>query len=37
LENPGAATRMAHAALAYGISDATDRLVAMVEALRVKE
>ncbi len=37
LENPGAATRMAHAALAYGIPDATDRLVAMVEALRVKE
>ncbi|WP_347310479.1 UDP-N-acetylglucosamine--N-acetylmuramyl-(pentapeptide) pyrophosphoryl-undecaprenol N-acetylglucosamine transferase [Defluviimonas sp. SAOS-178_SWC] len=37
LENPGAATRMAHAALAYGIPDATDRLVEMVEALRVKE
>ncbi len=37
LENPAAATRMAHAALAYGIPDATDRLVQMVEALPVKE
>lgn len=37
LEHPEAATRMAHAALGYGIPDATDRLVAMVEALRVKE
>ncbi len=37
LENPDAATRMSHAALAYGIPDATDRLVEMVEALKVKE
>ena len=37
LENPAAATRMAKAALAYGIPDATDRLVQMVEALPVKE
>lgn len=37
LENPGAATRMAHAALAYGIPDATDRLAAMVEALRTEQ
>jgi len=34
LENPGAAARMADAALAYGIPDATERLAAMVEALR---
>ncbi|PKP74327.1 MAG: UDP-N-acetylglucosamine--N-acetylmuramyl-(pentapeptide) pyrophosphoryl-undecaprenol N-acetylglucosamine transferase [Alphaproteobacteria bacterium HGW-Alphaproteobacteria-6] len=33
LENPQAAVRMAHAALGYGIPDATDRLVQMVEAL----
>lgn len=33
LENPQAATRMAHAALAHGIPDATGRLVQMVEAL----
>ena len=37
LQNPGAATRMASAALAYGIPDATDRLVQMVEALIAKE
>lgn len=37
LENPDAARRMAHAALAYGIPDATDRLVAVVEALYAKE
>ncbi|MCV2871418.1 UDP-N-acetylglucosamine--N-acetylmuramyl-(pentapeptide) pyrophosphoryl-undecaprenol N-acetylglucosamine transferase [Defluviimonas sp. WL0050] len=37
LENPAAATRMAKAALAYGIPDATDRLVQMVKALPVKE
>ncbi len=37
LENPEAAQRMAHAALAYGIPDAADRLVQMVEALTVKE
>ena len=37
LEHPAAATRMAHAALGYGLPDATDRLVAMVEALRMKE
>lgn len=33
LENPKAATRMAHAALAHGVPDATLRLVQMVEAL----
>ncbi|MCV2869149.1 UDP-N-acetylglucosamine--N-acetylmuramyl-(pentapeptide) pyrophosphoryl-undecaprenol N-acetylglucosamine transferase [Defluviimonas sp. WL0002] len=37
LENPGAAVKMAHAALAYGIPDATGRLAAMVEALAAKE
>lgn len=37
LENPPAATRMAHAAIAYGIPDATERLAQMVEALPVKE
>ncbi|MEZ5778239.1 MAG: UDP-N-acetylglucosamine--N-acetylmuramyl-(pentapeptide) pyrophosphoryl-undecaprenol N-acetylglucosamine transferase [Paracoccaceae bacterium] len=37
LQNPEAAMRMADAALGYGIPDATDRLVAMVEALRAKE
>lgn len=33
LENPAAAMRMAHAALAHGIPDATGRLVQMVERL----
>jgi len=33
LGNPGAAIRMAHAALAHGVPDATDRLVQMVERL----
>ena len=37
LENPGAAVKMAHAALNYGIPDATGRLVAMVESLATKE
>lgn len=37
LENPDAARRMAHAALDYGIPDATGRLVEMVEALTAKE
>ncbi|SPH18714.1 UDP-N-acetylglucosamine--N-acetylmuramyl-(pentapeptide) pyrophosphoryl-undecaprenol N-acetylglucosamine transferase [Defluviimonas aquaemixtae] len=37
LENPDAAVRMAHAALAHGIPDATDRLVTLVEALTTKE
>lgn len=37
LDNPEAATRMAHAALAYGIPDATERLAAMVEALTTKD
>lgn len=37
LDNPEAARRMAHAALAYGIPDATDRLAAMVEALRTEK
>lgn len=33
LDQPGAAIRMAHAALAHGVPDATLRLVQMVEAL----
>ncbi|WP_413877265.1 UDP-N-acetylglucosamine--N-acetylmuramyl-(pentapeptide) pyrophosphoryl-undecaprenol N-acetylglucosamine transferase [Albidovulum sp.] len=33
LDQPGAAIGMAHAALAHGVPDATDRLVQMVEAL----
>ncbi|MCB2114797.1 MAG: UDP-N-acetylglucosamine--N-acetylmuramyl-(pentapeptide) pyrophosphoryl-undecaprenol N-acetylglucosamine transferase [Rhodobacteraceae bacterium] len=37
LESPGAAARMAAAALAYGTPDATDRLVRLVEELRVRE
>ena len=37
LENPGAAVKMAHAALNYGIPDATGRLVTMVESLATKE
>ncbi|MEZ5732640.1 MAG: UDP-N-acetylglucosamine--N-acetylmuramyl-(pentapeptide) pyrophosphoryl-undecaprenol N-acetylglucosamine transferase [Paracoccaceae bacterium] len=37
LENPDAARRMAHAALAHGIPDATERLVAVVEDLYAKE
>lgn len=37
LGNPEAATHMARAAQAYGIPDATDRLAAQVDALRVKE
>ncbi|MCV2864450.1 UDP-N-acetylglucosamine--N-acetylmuramyl-(pentapeptide) pyrophosphoryl-undecaprenol N-acetylglucosamine transferase [Albidovulum sediminicola] len=37
LENPGAAVKMAHGALAYGIPDATGRLAVMVEALAAKE
>lgn len=37
LDTPAAAARMARAALAYGIPDATDRLVQMVEALKVKD
>jgi len=37
LEDPEAAVRMAHAALAFGIPDATGRLVSMVEALATKE
>ncbi|PPB80141.1 UDP-N-acetylglucosamine--N-acetylmuramyl-(pentapeptide) pyrophosphoryl-undecaprenol N-acetylglucosamine transferase [Albidovulum inexpectatum] len=37
LDNPQAATRMAHAALSYGIPDATERLAAMVEALTTKD
>lgn len=37
LGNPETAVRMAHAALAYGIPDATGRLVAQVEALAAKD
>lgn len=37
LEHPDAAVKMAHAALAYGIPDATGRLAAMVESLAAKE
>ena len=33
LDNPPGAVRMAHAALSYGIPDATERLVQLVEAL----
>ncbi|MCB2127876.1 MAG: UDP-N-acetylglucosamine--N-acetylmuramyl-(pentapeptide) pyrophosphoryl-undecaprenol N-acetylglucosamine transferase [Rhodobacteraceae bacterium] len=37
LQHPEAAQRMARAALAYGIPDATGRLAALVEALTTKE
>jgi UDP-N-acetylglucosamine--N-acetylmuramyl-(pentapeptide) pyrophosphoryl-undecaprenol N-acetylglucosamine transferase len=37
LQNPEVGLHMARAALAYGIPDATDRLVQMVEALKVKD
>ena len=36
LENPKAATQMAHAALAIGRPDATDRLVELVETLATR-
>jgi len=37
LDDPEAAVKMAHAALAFGIPDATGRLASMVEALATKE
>lgn len=37
LENPEGAVRMAHGALGCGIPDATERLVALVEALAAKK
>ncbi|MBK5945848.1 UDP-N-acetylglucosamine--N-acetylmuramyl-(pentapeptide) pyrophosphoryl-undecaprenol N-acetylglucosamine transferase [Rhodobacter veldkampii DSM 11550] len=37
LDNPAAALQMARSALAYGIPDATERLVGLIETLSLKE